>query len=132
MTIVLTVQDEDVGGQISNKHTLEFPTERLTVRDLIRGRIYEEVHDFNHDPSREFRGLIRPGEEETRLNGDSRSPRAKPINWKQQFDMACQAFEDGRILLLVDDRQSESLDDELELRPDSVATFLRLTLLVGG
>jgi hypothetical protein len=32
----------------------------------------------------------------------------------------------------VDDRQVESLDEEVTLREGSVVTFLRLTLLVGG
>jgi hypothetical protein len=34
--------------------------------------------------------------------------------------------------VLVDDRQVQSLDDQIDLRHDSTVTFLRLMPLVGG
>jgi hypothetical protein len=131
MSFTLTVRDESVGGEPDHELTLEFPVERVTVRELIRGRVYQEVQDYNLSQQGAFRGLVRPVEEETALNG-SRSGRPRPIDWKKQFERAVEAFEANQVLLLVDDRQVESLDEEVELRQGSVATFLRLSLLVGG
>jgi hypothetical protein len=45
---------------------------------------------------------------------------------------ALQAFERGRVLLLVDDRQVERLDEEIVLAPDTTVTFLELVPLAGG
>ena len=126
MSITLTVRDESVGGEPTRERTLELPVERISARDLIRGRVYQEVQDHNRDQNGTYRGLVRPEAREVALNG------ARPIDWKRQFDRAIEAFEANQILLLIDDRQVESLDEEVTLRAGSVATFLRLSLLVGG
>jgi len=34
--------------------------------------------------------------------------------------------------LLVNDRQVDELEDEIEIRPDTTVTFLKLVPLVGG
>lgn len=132
MSIALTVRDESIGGESIHEQTLEFPVERMSARELIRARIYQEVQDYNRTQQREaFQGLVRPSEDEAALNG-SRSSRFRPIDWNRQYERAIEAFEANQILLLVDDRQVESLDEEVTLRAGSVATFLRLSLLVGG
>jgi hypothetical protein len=127
MAITLTVRDEAAAGEITQELAVEMPAERVTAREVFRSRVYQEVQDYNlkqtGDP---FRGLLRPGVVEKTPNGH------QPIDWKRQFERATEAFEAGQVLLLVDDRQVESLDEEVTLRQGSVATFLRLTLLVGG
>ena len=128
MSIALTVRDESVGGESINEQTLEFPVERMLARELIRARIYQEVQDYNRNRQGAFQGLVRPGEDEVALNG-RRSSRFRPIDWNRQYERAIEA---NQILLLVDDRQVESLDEEVTLRAGLVATFLRLSLLVGG
>jgi hypothetical protein len=42
------------------------------------------------------------------------------------------AFAGNQIIVLVDDHQVESLDEEIVVRPDTRVSFLRLTPLVGG
>jgi hypothetical protein len=111
---------------------VEFPAERLTVRELIRERVYQEVQDHNRrGASAPFRGLVRP-EAERVLNGPTTGCQSPPIDWKAQFAKAVEAFEAGRILILVDDHQAEGIDDEVTLRAGSMVSFLKLTLLVGG
>ena len=56
----------------------------------------------------------------------------RQIDWKRQFDRAIQAFESNQILILVDDRQAESLDEEFAVDSRTSVTFLHLSLLVGG
>ena len=134
MSITLTVRDETMTGGVSGERTLTLPEERTTARELIRGRVYQEVQDYNLKQAGPFRGLC-PGPRVA--GGDAQlrrlqKARFRPIDWKKQFDRAVEAFEANQILLLVDDRQVESLDETVTLREGSVATFLRLTLLVGG
>ena len=47
MPVTLTIRDETTSGDVYGERPLEFPTERITVRDLIRERVYQEVQDFN-------------------------------------------------------------------------------------
>ena len=42
---LLTIHDETSSGQKTHSFTLECLTERMTVRELIRARIYQEVQD---------------------------------------------------------------------------------------
>ncbi len=57
---------------------------------------------------------------------------ARQIDWKKQFELATEAFDAGRILILVNDRQAASLDEEIVLSPETDIAFLRLMPLVGG
>ncbi len=45
MPATLTTHAETTSGQKTNTFTLECLTERMTVRELIRARIYLEVQD---------------------------------------------------------------------------------------
>ena len=70
MPVTLTIRDETTSGDVYGERPLEFPTERITVRDLIRERVYQEVQDFNRDQGeRVFRGLVQPTDAERVLNG---------------------------------------------------------------
>ena len=131
MAVTLTIRDESAAGGITHELSVEMLTERVTARELIRSRVYQEVQDYNLTRSGPFRGLVRPEEAERALNGP-RPGEPRPIDWKRQHERAIEAFEARQLLLLVDDLQVETLDEELVLRPDSDVTFLRLALLVGG
>jgi len=125
------VRDETTAGDTTNELFLRLESERLSVRDLIRARVYQEVREYNADARGLFRGLVQPTDAE-RERGGYRLKRHKQIEWERQSEEACQAFERGNVLLLVDDRQVESLDEEVVLRPSSSVVFLRLVPLVGG
>ena len=47
MPATITIHDETSSGQKTHSFTLECLTERMTVRELIRARIYQEVQDYN-------------------------------------------------------------------------------------
>lgn len=62
MPATLTILDETTfsfGGD-ERGFALDLPTERLTVRELIRARVYQEVHEYNlRRPSRpEIHGSV--------------------------------------------------------------------------
>ena len=88
----LTYQDESTTGAVDNRVTLQFPTERITVRELIRERVYQEVQDYNRRQPEHFRGLVQPTDAEKTLNGYKLKQR-RQIDWKEQFEKACDAFE---------------------------------------
>jgi hypothetical protein len=127
----LTIRDESTDGRSLNESVVELLTESVTVEELIRSRVYQEVQDYNLKKTGEFRGLVNPLPERTATG-------RRDIDWKAQFETACEAFRHNRVLILVDDKQVERLDQTIELRPaigDQPATsvtFLKLTPLVGG
>src|SRR5262245_28501777 len=131
MSATLTIRDETLGGESLAEWALDVLTERITVRELIRSRIYQEVQDYNRSQPGVFRGLIQPEGAEKALNGwTMKKPRL--LDWKKQFDRGVEAFAKNQVLILVNDRQAESLDEEIEVGPETRVTFLRLTPLVGG
>jgi hypothetical protein len=136
MSITITIRDETAAGGVSHEIPLELPSERITVRELIRERVYQEVHDFNRRKDEQvFRGLIQPTDTERVLNGNRtefRLRQHRQIEWKPQFEKAVEAFENNGFFILIDDRQAESLDQEFEIGPASRISFVKLTLLVGG
>jgi len=131
----ITVHDQSTTGKSTGHLTLDFLTETITIRELIRSRVYQEVQDFNlaqrTAPTQTFHGLVQPTDTEATLNGYKlKAPRQ--IDWKPQFQKACEAFQRNSILVLIGDHQVTSLDEEVILRTDTQATFLKLVPLVGG
>src|SRR5437763_11012766 len=116
----ITVRDETFPGRQAAEVTLEFLAERVTVRELIRSRVYQEVTDYNAARARAPAGhqSVEPTATERLLNGAAARPRAR-LDWEQQFERALQAFRANRFLLLVDGQQCEELDAEIELRMDT-------------
>ena len=102
MPTTITVRDETASGSVTNQIETPIADERITVRELIRSRVYQEVKDYNArlalEPDAPFHGLVLPGEIESRLN---RPRTEKPIDWQRQFERATDAFRRGQILLLV-------------------------------
>jgi hypothetical protein len=59
-----------------------------------------------------------------------RTPRR--VDPDEQYERAIRAFERNGFVVLVDDRQIEDLDAEVDLRMGTEITFLKLVPLVGG
>jgi len=127
----LNIHDTNTLGDDGPILVLDFLTEQITVRELIRSRVYQEVKDFNTQQTEFFRGLIQPTETEQTLNGYKlRKPRK--IKWETQFEKAITAFQSNGFIILVDDEQVTELEDEITIAPETSITFMKLVPLVGG
>ncbi|HEY7029834.1 MAG TPA: hypothetical protein VH482_00840 [Thermomicrobiales bacterium] len=131
MATLITVADETATGTTLNEFPLEFLNERVSVRELIRARIYQEVAEYNARQSEYFRGLVQP-EGAERTQGGFRLRQQRKIDWEEQYKRALRGFRANGFLILVDDRQLDDLDEEIELRYDARVSFLKLVPLVGG
>ena len=134
MSETLKIRDETTfgfGGYNDIDFTLDVPEERITVRDLIRARVYREVRNYNIDQPEVFQGLVQPSDAERSLNG-FKMRRRRRIDPEKQFELAKRAFYSNGFILLVDDRQVEELEEEIDIRPETTVTFLKLLPLVGG
>lgn len=127
----MLITDATPTGEKLRSFTLDSLTERVTVREIIRARIWQEVRDYNQKCGELFHGLVQPTDAERTLNG-WRMKERRAIDWEQQFARACEAFERNGFFLLVADRQAQSLDEVFEVRVETEVQFVKLTPLVGG
>src|SRR5436189_4979913 len=118
MPATVTVHDETTSGQKTNTFTLDCLTERMTVRELIRARIYQEVQENNLKEPEYFRGLVEPSESERSLNGYKLRKRRK-IDWEKQYNRALEAFQRNGLFVLAGHKQADGLDEELELKAEA-------------
>ena len=131
MSETITIYDETLGGVKTPALRLSLLSSRLSLRELIRRRIYEEVQEHNAVPDRPFRGLVTPTAAERALNGE-KADRNRRINWEAQYERALAAFAHNGFFVLVGDKQIEDLDDEIELKVNTEVSFVKLVPLVGG
>jgi hypothetical protein len=134
MATTVMIRDETTTGEPVHEFPLQFPSERITVRDLIRERVYQEVSEYNFRSRRGgglFRGLVQPTDAERTLNG-FKVPKGRDIDWEAQFDRAMDAFGRNGFIILVDDRQAETLDESIVIGSATQVSFVKLMPLVGG
>jgi hypothetical protein len=127
----ILIRDESLTGKVAREFELELETPALTVRELIRSRIAEEVKLFNSNRSIPYMGLVQPRAEELLLN-PVRSNGLKQKDAAEQAEIALKAFANNGFILLVDKKQYSDPDSVISLQPDSVVSFIKLTPLVGG
>lgn len=128
---VLTIRDETMTGKETSSSVIVDLPDTITVRDLIRWRVREEVARYNAEPARTFQGLVQPTDAEADLNGwRLRAPRT--LDWEKQAEVALKAFSTNGFVVLVSDRQVESLDEVVDVAENDAVAFVRLVPLVGG
>jgi hypothetical protein len=128
---MISIVDETTAGREHDAWHLEIFEERLALREIIRRRVFQEVAEHNAQRSGDFRGLVRPTPVERALNGPRRDDH-RPVDPQRQYDRAVAAFGRNGFIVLVDDRQVDDLDAQVDLHADTKVTFLRLVPLVGG
>ncbi|WP_444963791.1 hypothetical protein [Nocardiopsis sp. M1B1] len=106
--------------------------DRVRVRELIRTRVREEVARYNLDRSAPYQGLVVPTAAERQLNTAVRRTERPTVDWEEQADLAERAFEKQRFVLIVGDRQVESLEEHVDLTGEPEIVFVQLVPLVGG
>lgn len=131
MTTALTIHDETTSGERRHSLTLHLPEPTITARELIRARVFEEVRVYNAAPPERFLGLVQPSDTERELNGYKFREPLK-LDGHAQSSAALEAFSRNGFLILVDDRQIESLDEEIRVLPETRVTFLKMVPLGSG
>src|SRR6185436_14627619 len=133
MLTELLIRDETTAslGKAEHTFTVHVSGESISLRELIRLRVTQEVEDFNSRQPAVFRMLVQPNDTERTLNG-FKFHKPRQVNPVTQYEKAIEAFEGNGFIVLVDDHQIESLETEIAFRPETSITFLKLVPLVGG
>jgi len=131
MSVALQIRDETTAGEITMEFELKVLSKKITVRELIKQRVYEEVTNYNKNAPDIFRGLVQPSNSEQKING-FKLKKTKKVDSEKQCQMALDAFGTSSMIVIINDRQAESLDDEIFITPNTIVSFLKLVPLVGG
>ena len=127
----LTIEDRTATGKPIGRIDLPDVPDRITLRDLIRLRVREEVARYNLKPAETFEGLVQPEGSEPLMRGFRlRAPRR--LDWEKQADAAVASFLRNGFFVLVNGKQVTELDDEVPLAGAMDVGFIKLTPLVGG
>ena len=129
MSVALKIVDQTLGIHPPITRELRLVSERITLRELLKRRIDEEVAALNAGRD-EIRPLVVPTEQERRLNGEK--PTRRSVDPERQLAAAVEAFERTRVVIIVDGRQALDLDEPIVVTPDTEVRFLKLVPLVGG
>ena len=127
----LLIRDETMSGNISNEFTIDTPGEPLTLKDIIRLRIYHEVEEHNNRRPEYFKGLVQPTDAEATLNG-FKIREKRVIDAETQYYRALDAFQKNGFFVLIDNQQYTDLDEEVVFQKNATVSFIKLTPLVGG
>lgn len=127
----LTIEDRTSTGRPVGTIDLPDVPERITLRELIRLRVREEVARYNLNPGPQFIGLVRPDGAEPVARG-FRMPAPRRIDWERQADIAIQSFLRNGFFVLVNQEQETDLDAEINLAGQLDVGFVKLVPLVGG
>ena len=131
MSVALKIQDETSSGGVISENIIHFPSDRITVKDLIHARVTQEIEAFNSGANERFVGLVQPTESEIMLNG-FKVRKGNNINIEKQIKIAIDAFKSNGYFLLVNDKQVTELDEKITVTPNTVVGFIKLIPLVGG
>jgi len=127
----VTIHDRTSTGDPTGTITLPDLPDRITLRELIRMRVREEVARYNLGPWGLFQGLIRPVGSEPTIDG-SKQPTREPLDWRPQADAAIDLFLANGFIVLINGNQVTDLETRIDLRGDVDVRFIRLTPLGDG
>ncbi len=127
----ITITDETALGDILHAIELEINESIISLEDLIRLRVTQEVEKYNAEKSEVFSGLVQPTESEKVLNGYSLKNK-REIDAEEQVYRALDSFQKNGFFVIANERQVETLDERIPLLDKQQISFIKLSPLVGG
>jgi hypothetical protein len=118
----VTIHDRTSTGDPTGTITLPDLPDGITLRQLIRTRVREEVARYNLRPYGIFQGLTQ----------DIGLPDRQPIDWVTRADAAIDLFIANGYIVLVNGSQVLDLETMIDLKRDPDVRFIRLTPLAGA
>ncbi|WP_157558284.1 hypothetical protein [Microscilla marina] len=131
----ITVQEETFVGKILNKIALEVDKEQMTIAELIQYKVAHSVATHNAAIEVESKAEGTQHEVEAVLNKNASQTYAfkrELADPEKETYRAWEAFKTNQLIVLIDNSQAESLEQEVLFSQDTVASFLKMTQLVGG
>ncbi len=129
--VVLRIQDQTGAGKIISEINISLKSNRVTVKEIIEARVVAEVERYNTKLPEYFQGLVQPTHAEKTLNGYKMKERKK-VDAEKQIYIALDAFLKNGYFILIDNFQAQELEQQVDIKPSTHLSFVKLTPLVGG
>jgi hypothetical protein len=100
----VTIADATAPGRETARQLLAGVPSPVTLRELIRFRVREEVARYNLHPTPRFIGLVQPVGAEASLTGYA-LPQPRRLDWEKQAATARQAFDRNGYFISASSRQ---------------------------
>lgn len=127
----IIVKDQTIGGVGVNQINLSFENDLITVKDLIIRRVRKEVEIYNRKVATPYTGLVVPDKIERVLNKKINSNK-NWVDFEKQSYVALDGFTKNQYFVIINDKQVENLEEEINLALVKEVEFIKLTPLVGG
>ncbi len=127
----IIIHDETQSGCILNQVKLKVSKNRITVKELIKLRIFQEAEEFNAKRSSHYRGLVRPDHAKPMLSGFQLDPSYR-IDPQQQYYIAMDAFKRQGFFVMVDEEKIDDPDYAIAVRSAPRISFLKMVPVIGG
>jgi hypothetical protein len=112
--MTIRIYDAPLHGERTEAGGIRLDPGPVALRDVIDGRLKQEVERYNQPLPETFQGLVQLEESEQILNG-FRMKTKRPLDWKMQCLRAYSSFEKNGFLVLVDGKQVTELDAPLDV-----------------
>ena len=106
---------------------LEIIEEQITLREIIRRRLYQEISEYQAKKRSQLPCFLIP------TRSCQTATELLPLfDWQRYSEQVIHAFEKRSYIVLVDNQQITYLDAPITLHIQSTVTFLKLMPLIGG
>ena len=123
--VTVTIKDMTNAGTVRGTITLDGVDSSITLRELIRTRVREQVARHNATVAGSFRGRFMSDRAQP-APGGFRRPASRDADWEQQADRTLDAWARGGFGVRVGNRRIGLLDEVLELTAESDVRFVWL------
>ena len=131
-TNILRVRDETMMGKLIYEFDLPLPKKQLSVRDIIRERVKQEIEQYQHQRKNNGYSLVEVSSVEKILNKYGIKETHK-MDIEKQLDIAFRAFDNNGYFIIINDVQVETLEQIINLDDENLSvSFIKLVALVGG
>ncbi len=127
----IIIHDETKSGSILNQVRLKVSKDQITIKELIRLRVFQEAQEYNARKSAYFRGLVRPIHAQPILNGYKLDPKYK-IDPLKQYYVAMDAFRRHGFYIMIDEKRIEDPEFEIPVNSEIRISFMKMVPLVEG
>ena len=126
----LIIKEENFAGKVLNEISVQLSKELLTVGELIQLRVEQEVE--KHNACIQKKGTAYTHEIESQLNQRNAFTQGKLADPEKETFRAWEAFKNNQVFILIDQKQAESLEQEILANENTKVSFIQMTPLVGG
>lgn len=127
----IRIKDESISGNTNNSFSIEVDSDTISVGEIIKNRIFEEVKKYNQRMPEFFNSLVQPTNTEKELNGFKFKVK-RQIDPEKQYYLALDAFQKNGFFMIINGEQVDELEEQVAVIDNMEVSFIKLTPLVGG